>query len=74
VDHIGSLAICLPPSALLEFILSVPSEGIWSEGKEQPKMDASIAALIQAWNKDPNLCLNRVGDAYLAIRNFRREY
>jgi hypothetical protein len=37
-------------------------------------MEASITALLQAWNKYPDLCLNRAGNADRGGRNLRREY
>jgi len=37
-------------------------------------MEASIGALLQAWNKDPDLCLSRAGNAARGCRNLRREH
>jgi hypothetical protein len=37
-------------------------------------MEASIGALLQAWNKDPDLCLSRAGNAARGCRNLRREF
>src|SRR5580700_7592669 len=63
-DHVRTLAIFLFSVCFTRLHSSGSLWGVFgARVRDSTKWRRRFAALLQAWNKDPDLCLNRAGNA-----------